>query len=109
MWWPAIGLCYGGALGSCLFNKVSFLSYFLTLTPSVNDFAELPAILVSELDYRADIHFQRVYIIAKSQLRHCVQCNWNLRHPTDFVGMPQIYSQRIWHARTHALTKVHSI
>ena len=31
------------ALGSCLFDNVSFLSYFLTLTPSMNDFAELPA------------------------------------------------------------------
>ena len=40
--WLAVGYCYVGALGSCLFNNVSFLSYFLTLTPSVNGFAELP-------------------------------------------------------------------
>ena len=28
MWWPAIGWCYVGAMGSCLFNSLSFLSYF---------------------------------------------------------------------------------
>ena len=49
MWWPAIGLCYVGALVSCLFNNVSFLSYFLTLTPPVNGSAELPAPMISEL------------------------------------------------------------
>ena len=38
------------ALGSCLFNNVSFLS-LLTLTRSVINFADLPAILVSELGY----------------------------------------------------------
>ena len=37
------------SFGSCLFNNVSFLSYFLILTPSVIGFAELPATLVSEL------------------------------------------------------------
>ena len=43
-------LCRGyGFVG--LFNNMLFLSYFLSLTPSVNSFAELPAILVSELDY----------------------------------------------------------
>ena len=51
MWWPAIGGYYAGALGSCLFNNVSFLSCFLTLTPSVNGFVngftELPVTLVS--------------------------------------------------------------
>ena len=45
---------------SCLFNYVSFLSDFLTLTPSVNGFAELPATLVSELDCHVGIHFRRV-------------------------------------------------
>ena len=40
-------LCW--VLGSCLFNNVSFLIYFLTLTPPVNGFAELPAILVCKL------------------------------------------------------------
>ena len=33
----------------CLFNNVLFLSYFLTLTPSVIGFVDLPAMLVSEL------------------------------------------------------------
>ena len=32
-----------GAMGSCLFNNVSFLSYFLTLKPYVKGFAELIA------------------------------------------------------------------
>ena len=43
-------LCIG-ALGSCHLNSVSFLSYFLTLTPPVNGFAELQATLslISEL------------------------------------------------------------
>ena len=45
-----------GALGSCLFNNMSFLSIFLTLTPSVNGFAELPATLVSKLGCYVDIH-----------------------------------------------------
>ena len=53
MWWPAIGGYYVGAMSSCLFNNVSFLSYFLTLTPSVHGFAELPATLVSEFG----VHF----------------------------------------------------
>ena len=39
MWWPAIGRCYAGALSSCLFNNVLFLSNFLTLTPSEDGFA----------------------------------------------------------------------
>ena len=42
-----MGGYYVGAKGSCLFNNVSFLSDFLTLTPSVNGFVELPATLVS--------------------------------------------------------------
>ena len=45
MLWPAVGGNYVGALDSFLFNNVSFHSYFLTLTPSVDGFAELPAIL----------------------------------------------------------------
>ena len=40
MWWPAVGWCYAEAFGSCLFNNVSFSSYFLILTPSVNGIAE---------------------------------------------------------------------
>ena len=36
------GGCYVEATGSCLFNNVSILSHFLTLTPSVNGFPELP-------------------------------------------------------------------
>ena len=36
-------------LGSCLFDNVSFLSYFVTLAPSVKGFAEPPATLVSRL------------------------------------------------------------
>ena len=41
MWWLAIGGYYVAAMGSFLFN-VSFLSYFLNLTPSVYGFTELP-------------------------------------------------------------------
>ena len=41
MWWPAIGGYYVETMGSCLYNNVSFLSYFLNLALSVNDFAEL--------------------------------------------------------------------
>ena len=39
---------------------MSFLSYFLTLTPSVNGFPELPATLVSELGCHVGIHFKQV-------------------------------------------------
>ena len=49
-----------------LFNKVSFLSYFLTSTPSMNGFAEPTATLVSELG-------RMVPSNAKSWLRHCPQ------------------------------------
>ena len=47
-------------MGSCLFNNVSFLSHFLTLTPSVNGFAELSATLVIEHGSHVGIHFKRV-------------------------------------------------
>ena len=57
MWWPFVDGYYEGAIGSCLFNDVLFLSYFLTLTPSVNGFAELPAILVSEHGCHVGISF----------------------------------------------------
>ena len=39
---------------------MSFISYFLTLAPSVNGFAELSATLVSELGCHVGIHFKRV-------------------------------------------------
>ena len=39
---------------------MTFLSYFLTLTPSVNGFAEIPATLVSELGCHVGIHFKQV-------------------------------------------------
>ena len=60
MWWPAIGGYYVGAMGSCLFNNVSLLSYFLNVMPPVNGFAELPATLVSDLGCHIGIHFRRV-------------------------------------------------
>ena len=41
-----------------------FLSYFLTLTPSLNGFAELPATLVSELGCQVRITFKRVGLAA---------------------------------------------
>ena len=47
------------ALGLCLLNNVSFLSYFLTLTSIVNDSAEMLATLVSELGCHVGIHFKR--------------------------------------------------
>ena len=43
-----------------LFDNVSFLSYFVTLTPYVNCFVELPATLVSEFGCHVFIHFKRV-------------------------------------------------
>ena len=49
MWWPAVGGYYVRALCSYLFDNVSFLSYFLTLTLPVIGFAILQATLVSEL------------------------------------------------------------
>ena len=64
MWWPAIGGYHVGAIGSCLFNNVSLLAYFLTLLPSVTlessvkCFAELPATLVSELGCHVGINFK---------------------------------------------------
>ena len=42
-----------------MFNYVSFLSYFLILTPSVNVFAELLVILVSELRCHVGVNFER--------------------------------------------------
>ena len=59
MWWPAIGGYFRGAMGSCPFNNVSFLSFFLyvlTLTLSLNGFAEMPATLVSELGCHVGTH-----------------------------------------------------
>ena len=52
-------LIYVGALGSYLFNDVSFHSYFVTLTPSVNGFAEQPATLVIELS--CHVHFKGLF------------------------------------------------
>ena len=49
-----------GAWGSYLFNNVSFLSYFLILTHSVNGFAKLSATSVSKLGCHVGIHFKRV-------------------------------------------------
>ena len=43
MWWTPIGMDFG------FVSLVSFFSYFLTVTPPVNGFAELPTILVSSL------------------------------------------------------------
>ena len=64
MWWSAISGYYAGVLGSCLLNNVSFLSYFLILTPSVNCFAELPATLFSELGCHVGIRDGfKLYII----------------------------------------------
>ena len=60
MWWLVTDLCYVGALGSCLFNNVSFLSCFLILTSSANGFAEQPATLVNELGCHVGINFKRV-------------------------------------------------
>ena len=53
-------MCYVGALGSRPFNNVSFLSYFLTLTPSVNGLVERPATLVRELGCHVGINFKQV-------------------------------------------------
>ena len=41
-----------------IFNTVLFLSYFLTLKPSVNGFAELPATMAGELGCHVGIHFK---------------------------------------------------
>ena len=49
-----------GAFGLCLFNNVSFLSYFLTLTPSVNGFAVQTATFVSKRGCHVGIHFKLV-------------------------------------------------
>ena len=51
MWWPAIGVCYVGAMvGLCLCNNcIVSLFLFLTLPPSVTGFVELSATLHSEL------------------------------------------------------------
>ena len=58
MSWLAIGRYYVGAMDSCLFNTVSFRSYFLTLTPSMNGFAVLPVILVSKFGCHVGIRFK---------------------------------------------------
>ena len=39
---------------------MSFLSYVLTVTPSVNGFAELSVTLVSKLGCHVGVHFKRV-------------------------------------------------
>ena len=50
-----------GLCGFVLFNNnVSFLSYLLTLTPSLNRFAELPVTLVREFGCHVGIHVKRV-------------------------------------------------
>ena len=56
MWWPAIGGCYVGALGSRLFDTLTFV-YYIT---SVNGFADLQAILISELGYHVVIHLSEL-------------------------------------------------
>ena len=53
MWWPATDGYYIGAMVS-----LWVCSYFLTLAPSVNGFAELPATLVSELGCHVGIQFK---------------------------------------------------
>ena len=45
-------------MGSCFFNNVLFLSYFLILTPSVAGFAEIPRTLVRELSFHVGINFK---------------------------------------------------
>jgi len=60
MWWPATGRYYVEAIGSSLFNNVSFLSYFVSLMPSVNGLAELPVTLVSELVCHVGIRSKRI-------------------------------------------------
>ena len=44
-------------MSSCLFNNVSFFSFFLTLTSAVNGFRELPATLVSEVGCHVGVHY----------------------------------------------------
>ena len=51
---------------------MSFLCYVLTLTPSVNSFAELPATLLSELGCHVGIHFKRVGF----ELYVCLVAGW---------------------------------
>ena len=60
MWWPAIGCRHVGTLCSCFFNNVPFLSSFITLMPSVNGFAELPATLVSQFGCHIGINYKQV-------------------------------------------------
>ena len=52
---------YVGAMGSRPLY-VSFLSYFLSLTLSVNGSAEKPATLFSELGFHFSINFKRVWL-----------------------------------------------
>ena len=61
-------IIYVGGMSSCLFNNVSFLSYFLILTSPVNGFAELLATLDNELGSHVDIHF-------KGQKKATVSCH----------------------------------
>ena len=53
-------------MGSCLFNNVSFLSYFLTLMPSVNgwsvNFVIMSVFILSELDLNY-IYIMYIYIM----------------------------------------------
>ena len=58
LWWPVIGGYHVGTTGEYLFNNVSFVSYIITLMPSVNGSAELP-VTVSELGH-VGILFKRV-------------------------------------------------
>ena len=64
---------------------MSFHSYVLTLTPSVNGFAELPATLVSELGYHLGTYFKRVGFINNIYIyKVCLVVGWP--HPMQNPG-----------------------
>ena len=57
MSWPATGGYYVGTMGLlCIYNKLSFLFYFLNF----NGFADLPATLFSDFGCQFGINFERV-------------------------------------------------
>ena len=71
-------------MGSCLFNNVSFLSYFLTLMPSVNGWSVnlviMSVFILCELGlnyiYIIYIYIMYIYIYMK------------VTHPTIDMGLP---------------------
>ena len=95
-WWLAIGWCYVGAFGSCLFNNVSFLSYFLTLTPSVNGHCHIHWSMIlavmAVLIVLTELGLSDVYMCLISLLYEYYICLCETRTPVVWSGYKSLSS-----------------